>query len=44
MAPKVRDTCERIYQEATGASEAEAEAWIDAVERTHGRYVADIFT
>lgn len=44
MAPKVRDTCERIYQEATGASEAEAEAWIDEVERTHGRYVADIFT
>jgi cytochrome P450/NADPH-cytochrome P450 reductase len=44
MAPEVRDTCERIYQEATGASEAEAEAWIDEVERTHGRYVADIFT
>ncbi|GAB14965.1 hypothetical protein ARGLB_080_00290 [Arthrobacter globiformis NBRC 12137] len=44
MAPEVRETCERIYQEATGASEAEADAWMDEVERTHGRYVADIFT
>ncbi|CAI3796964.1 bifunctional cytochrome P450/NADPH--P450 reductase [Pseudarthrobacter sp. MM222] len=44
MAPQVRDTCERIYREATGASVAEADAWIDDVERTHGRYVADIFT
>jgi cytochrome P450/NADPH-cytochrome P450 reductase len=44
MAPQVRDTCALIYQEATGASKAEAEAWMDEVERTHGRYVADIFT
>ncbi|MFE4834826.1 bifunctional cytochrome P450/NADPH--P450 reductase [Arthrobacter sp. NPDC056691] len=44
MAPEVRETCERIYQEATGASEADADAWMDEVERTHGRYVADIFT
>jgi cytochrome P450/NADPH-cytochrome P450 reductase len=44
MAPQVRDTCVRIYQEATGASEADANAWMDEVERTHGRYVADIFT
>jgi cytochrome P450/NADPH-cytochrome P450 reductase len=44
MAPQVRDTCVRIYREATGASEADAAAWMDEVERTHGRYVADIFT
>lgn len=44
MAPQVRDTCARIYREATGASAADADAWIDEVERTHGRYVADIFT
>lgn len=44
MAAQVRDTCALIYQEATGASKAEAEAWMDEVERTHGRYVADIFT
>jgi cytochrome P450 / NADPH-cytochrome P450 reductase len=40
----VRDTCERIYREATGASVADADRWMDEVERTHGRYVADIFT
>ncbi|MDQ0853275.1 cytochrome P450/NADPH-cytochrome P450 reductase [Arthrobacter sp. V4I6] len=44
MAPEVRDTCGRIYREATGASEADADKWMDEVERTHGRYVADIFT
>lgn len=44
MAPEVRETCERIYQEATGASAEDADAWMDEVERTHGRYVADIFT
>ncbi|MGY2743131.1 hypothetical protein [Arthrobacter sp. UYCu723] len=44
MAPEVRDTCALIYREATGASAADADAWMDEVERTHGRYVADIFT
>jgi cytochrome P450/NADPH-cytochrome P450 reductase len=44
MAPQVRGTCVRIYQEATGASEADANTWMDEVERAHGRYVADIFT
>ena len=44
MAPRVRDTCVRIYREATGATEAEANAWMDEVERRHGRYVADIFS
>jgi cytochrome P450/NADPH-cytochrome P450 reductase len=44
MAPEVRETCERIYQEATGATAEDADAWMDEVERTHGRYVADIFT
>ncbi|MDQ0620050.1 bifunctional cytochrome P450/NADPH--P450 reductase [Arthrobacter globiformis] len=44
MAPEVRETCARIYQEATGASAEDADAWMDEVERSHGRYVADIFT
>ncbi|MCU1530985.1 MAG: cytochrome [Arthrobacter sp.] len=44
MGPQVRDTCGRIYREATGASVAGADAWMDELERTHGRYVADIFT
>ncbi len=44
MGPQVRDTCGRIYREATGASVADADAWMDELERTHGRYVADIFT
>ncbi|SFT79331.1 bifunctional cytochrome P450/NADPH--P450 reductase [Arthrobacter sp. ov118] len=44
MAPQVRETCAMIYREATGASQADAAAWMDEVERAHGRYVADIFT
>ena len=43
MAPAVRDTLVRIYREARGVSEAEADHWADEVERENGRYVADVF-
>lgn len=43
MAPAVRETLIRIYRQATNVDEASAEAWADAVEREHGRYVADVF-
>jgi cytochrome P450/NADPH-cytochrome P450 reductase len=43
MAPAVHDACVRIYREATGASEEDAEAWMTAMEREHARYVADVF-
>jgi cytochrome P450/NADPH-cytochrome P450 reductase len=33
-----------LKQEATGASAEDADAWMDEVERSHGRYAADIFT
>jgi cytochrome P450 / NADPH-cytochrome P450 reductase len=44
MAPAVHDVCVRIYQEATGATAEAAEAWMAEMERTHGRYVADVFS
>lgn len=43
MAPAVRDTLVRIYREQSGASEADANVWAEAIERDHGRYVADVF-
>lgn len=43
MAPAVRDTLIRTYEEATGVTHAEAEQWVEQVEREHGRYVADVF-
>lgn len=43
MAPEVRATLLDIYQEVSGAPEAEAERWADEVEREHDRYVADVF-
>jgi cytochrome P450/NADPH-cytochrome P450 reductase len=43
MAPAVHDICVRIYMEATNATREVAEAWITEMERTHGRYVADVF-
>jgi cytochrome P450/NADPH-cytochrome P450 reductase len=43
MAPAVRATGVRIYQEALGVSAAAAEAWADKLERETGRYVADVF-
>jgi hypothetical protein len=33
-----------VNQDATGASAEDANAWMGEVERSHGRYVADIFT
>ena len=43
MAPAVRDAFVRIYQRATGADDAAANAWADAMEHEHGRYVSDVF-
>ena len=43
MAPAVRVTCVRIYQEATGAAPEDAQRWAERVERESGRYVADVF-
>jgi cytochrome P450/NADPH-cytochrome P450 reductase len=43
MAPAVRDTFVRIYQEAKQCSLEEANAWADELERTSTRYVADVF-
>jgi cytochrome P450/NADPH-cytochrome P450 reductase len=43
MAPAVYDTCTRIYQEATGATVEDAEAWIAAMRRNRGRDVTDVF-
>lgn len=43
MAPAVRATCARIYQEASGCAAEEAERWMAEMERTHSRYVADVF-
>ena len=43
MAPAVRETFTRIYQEAVGATAEQAEAWIDKIERETGRYVSDVF-
>jgi cytochrome P450/NADPH-cytochrome P450 reductase len=43
MAPAVRQTFVRIYQEAAGKTADEAEAWVDRIERETGRYVSDVF-
>ncbi|MEP7300380.1 MAG: cytochrome P450 [Caldimonas sp.] len=43
MAPAVRETFSRIYQEEVGATAEQAEAWIDKIERETGRYVSDVF-
>ena len=43
MAPAVRETLVRIYKEASGASDSDAERWADEVEHEHGRYVSDVF-
>ncbi|WP_030434831.1 bifunctional cytochrome P450/NADPH--P450 reductase [Actinoplanes subtropicus] len=43
MAPAVHQTCVRIYAEHMKASLDEAEAWMDEMERAHGRYVSDVF-
>ena len=43
MAPAVRQTFVRIYQEAASTTAEEAEAWVDRIERETGRYVSDVF-
>lgn len=43
MAPAVRAMLGRIYQDATGENDENASAWVDTMEREHGRYVADVF-
>jgi len=43
MAPAVRDTFVRIYQDAVGVTAEAAEAWVDRIERETGRYVSDVF-
>jgi cytochrome P450/NADPH-cytochrome P450 reductase len=43
MAPAVRETLVRIYREASGASEADAQKWAEIVEHEHGRFVSDVF-
>lgn len=44
MAPAVHDTCVSIYREATGDSEEAAERWMEEMERSYSRYVADVFS
>ena len=43
MAPAVRETFVRIYQEAVGATMDAAERRVDEIERETGRYVSDVF-
>lgn len=43
MAPAVHDTCVRMYCAATGATDADGEAWLDGVQREHTRYLSDVF-
>ncbi len=43
MAPAVHDTCAQIYQEASGATAEEADAWLTEVQRERTRYVTDVF-
>lgn len=43
MAPAVRETLIRIYQEASGVRTEDAQHWADVIEHEHGRYVSDVF-
>lgn len=43
MAPAVREALVNIYREAANVDEPSAQAWADAMEREHGRYVSDVF-
>jgi cytochrome P450/NADPH-cytochrome P450 reductase len=43
MAPAVREALVNIYREAANVDEQSAQAWADAMEREHGRYVSDVF-
>ena len=42
MAPSVRETLAKIYQEAAGCSDEDAEEWLQDMEH-QGRYVPDVF-
>ncbi len=42
MYPAVRECLEKIHADATGATEADAKAWLTGLER-EGRFVADVF-
>jgi cytochrome P450/NADPH-cytochrome P450 reductase len=44
MAPGVRETFTRIYQEAAQCSPEQAEHWMNELERTSSRYVTDVFS
>ena len=45
MAPAVRETFLRIYQEASGVESREvADAWAEAIEHKSLRYVTDVFS
>jgi cytochrome P450/NADPH-cytochrome P450 reductase len=43
MAPAVHDACVRMYAEQMDVERAEAEAWVEQMEREHARYVSDVF-
>lgn len=43
MAPGVRETFMRIYQETAQCSSEQAETWMNELERTSSRYVTDVF-
>ena len=43
MAPAVRATLVKAYQEAKACSDREAELWADDVQ-SRGRYVPDVFS
>jgi cytochrome P450/NADPH-cytochrome P450 reductase len=42
MAPAVRETLAKIYQETAGCTEGEASSWLLEMEHK-GRYVPDVF-
>ena len=43
MAPGVREVMLKIYEEQFGGTVANAEAWVERMERENGRFSADIF-
>jgi cytochrome P450/NADPH-cytochrome P450 reductase len=43
MAPAVREALVNIYREAANVDEQSAQAWAEAIEREHCRYVSDVF-
>ena len=43
MAPAVRETCIKIYQEGANVSLEEAQKWLEEVEHIENRYVVDVF-